>query len=74
MYAGPFGIETHKTPRQKKEFVLMNLPYYLAGQLPKYLDYFVQKHSISEAYSGPKNPIEIGIDWQVHILVQKTHA
>lgn len=49
MYAGPFGIETHKTPRQKKEFVLMNLPYYLAGQLPKYLDYFVQKHSISEA-------------------------
>lgn len=41
MYAGEFKVETHQTPIQKKSYLLMNLPYYLASKLPEYIDYFI---------------------------------
>jgi len=39
MYAGKLSIENHTTPKGKA-FKLLNLPYYLGTQLPKYLKYF----------------------------------
>ena len=40
VYGGEFSIESHKLTNGK-EFLLLNLPYYLATQIEKYLDYFV---------------------------------
>ncbi|MFT4685046.1 MAG: hypothetical protein ACI863_001660, partial [Flavobacteriales bacterium] len=34
-------IEEHKT-NGGKEFKLLNLPYYLSGKVPEYLDWFIQ--------------------------------
>ncbi|MEA3447709.1 MAG: AAA family ATPase [Bacteroidota bacterium] len=42
LYAGEFNIEKAKTP-SGKDYMLMNLPYYLAGKLPEYVTYFIQK-------------------------------
>lgn len=41
IYGGTFCIEQQYTPGTKKPYWLMNLPYYLGSQLPKYLDYFL---------------------------------
>ncbi|RPH30540.1 MAG: DUF4143 domain-containing protein [Bacteroidales bacterium] len=43
MHAGGFSIEKVKTPSGKSYF-LMNLPYFLATKLPKYLEYFVTNY------------------------------
>lgn len=43
IYGGEFMIQKLKTPNQK-EFLLMNLPYYLAIKLFDYLKYFIEKH------------------------------
>ncbi|HZH86445.1 MAG TPA: AAA family ATPase [Brumimicrobium sp.] len=40
MYGGEFSIEEHKTPKGKN-FVLMNLPYYLGTYLDEYLEYLI---------------------------------
>lgn len=40
MFSGKFSIEQHTTP-SGKAFTLMNLPYYLATQLPNYIAYLV---------------------------------
>jgi uncharacterized protein len=45
IYANYFKIERHKTPGGK-EFLLMNLPYYLGTQLRKYVDYFVSEFEL----------------------------
>lgn len=45
MYAGEFGIQ-EKTTTDGTSFLLMNLPYYLGTQLPKYIEYFVSNYSL----------------------------
>ncbi|MEO2052047.1 MAG: AAA family ATPase [Allomuricauda sp.] len=45
MYAGEFGIQ-ETTTTSGTPFLLMNLPYYLGTQLPKYIEYFVSNHYI----------------------------
>jgi hypothetical protein len=42
LYAGNFSIEKAITPT-KKEYILMNLPYYLVSQLPAYLEMLVNE-------------------------------
>lgn len=37
IYAGTYSIETHSTPKEKKSYTLMNLPYYLSTKLPEYI-------------------------------------
>jgi predicted AAA+ superfamily ATPase len=44
IYAGKFKIESHRTPKKNKLYHLMNLPYYLGTQLPKYIDYFLKNY------------------------------
>jgi uncharacterized protein len=43
IYSGKFSIERHRTS-SGKDYVLMNLPYYLVTQLPAYLNYFVENY------------------------------
>ncbi|MBC8266956.1 MAG: ATP-binding protein [Flavobacteriales bacterium] len=45
MYAGELKIEQLKTPNGK-EYILLNLPYFLASQLPKYLNWFIKKNKL----------------------------
>jgi len=40
LYAGPLRKESARTQR-RKEFQMLNLPYFLAGNLLKYLDWFI---------------------------------
>jgi len=42
LYAGPLNVETVQT-LQGKEYQLLNLPYFLAGRLEAYLEWFTQK-------------------------------
>ncbi len=42
LYAGPLEIHHLKTP-EGKPFSLLNLPYFLAGQLDKYLNWFLSE-------------------------------
>jgi uncharacterized protein len=44
MYSGNFSIEKHQTPKQKKPYILMNLPYYLGTKLFEYIDYFIKNY------------------------------
>ena len=44
IYAGEFKIENLET-LNGKPFLLMNLPYYLGTQIPKYLDYFLNNYT-----------------------------
>ncbi|MFS4454520.1 ATP-binding protein [Maribacter sp. 2304DJ31-5] len=44
MYAGEFKVE-NSTTIEGTSFLLMNLPYYLGTQLPKYIEYFVSNYS-----------------------------
>lgn len=44
MYAGSFNIEEHSTPKEKKPYKLMNLPYYLGTKLPEYIAYFIKNY------------------------------
>ena len=39
LYAGQFQIDKLKTPNGKS-FTLLNLPYYLAGNLEKYIEQY----------------------------------
>lgn len=39
LYANNLHLETIKT-QSGKEFTLLNLPYYLAGQIDKYMSYY----------------------------------
>ena len=41
MYAGEFSVEEHITPKLKKQYKLMNMPYYLGAKLPEYVAWFV---------------------------------
>lgn len=45
MYAGEFKIENSVTA-DGTPFILMNLPYYLGTQLPKYIEYFVSNYPL----------------------------
>ncbi len=47
LFAGKFSVEEHKTPGGK-EYLLMNLPYYLAFKIPEYLEFFVEKYSLNK--------------------------
>jgi predicted AAA+ superfamily ATPase len=49
MYAGEYKIEDSITA-DGTSFVLMNLPYYLGTQLPKYIDYFINSQKL---YDNP---------------------
>jgi len=40
IYGGSFSIEKAISPN-KKNYLLMNLPYYLGTRLPEYLEWFV---------------------------------
>jgi predicted AAA+ superfamily ATPase len=44
LYGGGFSIEEHQTPNNKKNYLLMNLPYYLGTKLPEYIAYFTKKY------------------------------
>lgn len=45
MYAGEFKIH-ESTTTDGTPFILMNLPYYLGTQLPKYIEYLVSNYSL----------------------------
>ncbi len=47
IYGGNFKIEEDKT-LDGTPYLLMNLPYYLGTQLPKYVDYFVKNYSLTQ--------------------------
>jgi len=40
LYSGQFQIDQHKTPNGKN-FTLLNIPYYLAGNLEKYIEHYI---------------------------------
>lgn len=42
IYVGEFNIQKVFTPN-KKEFMLMNIPYYLGTKLYDYLTYFIKE-------------------------------
>ena len=46
IYAGDFQIEKSRTPAGK-DYLLMNMPYYLACLIPEYIAYFVDNYSIN---------------------------
>lgn len=43
VYGGEFSIEKHHTIQLKKEFILINIPYYLTPQISNYIDYTLTK-------------------------------
>lgn len=45
MYAGEFKVQ-NSTTIEGTPFLLMNLPYYLGTQLPKYVEYFVSNYCL----------------------------
>ena len=45
IYGGEFNIQKVKTPNNK-EFLLMNLPYYLGTKLNDYIKYFIDEFSL----------------------------
>lgn len=45
MYAGEYKIQNSVTPGGTP-YILMNLPYYLGTQLPKYIDFFVHNFDL----------------------------
>ncbi len=45
MHGGNLSIEYVKTPAGKN-YLLMNMPYYLATKTPEYVDYFVTNHRL----------------------------
>jgi uncharacterized protein len=47
IYGGLLGIDTLSTPN-KKVFYLLNLPYYLTGQIEKYLEWFSNQTPLKE--------------------------
>lgn len=52
IYAGDFKIERSRTP-SSKEYLLMNLPYFLGSKIPEYIAYFIENYSI-ESFGSPK--------------------
>ncbi len=46
LYGGKYSIEKHKTSVSKKPYLLMNLPYYLGGKLPEYIQYFIKESNL----------------------------
>lgn len=49
LYAGEFRVEQHLTPRKRKPYLLMNLPYYLGTKIPEYVAYFVAHYGLEES-------------------------
>ncbi len=47
VYAGAFKVEKLNTI-EGTPFLLMNLPYYLGTQLPQYIEYFLDNHSLEQ--------------------------
>ena len=45
IYANAFKVERHKTPGGK-DYLLMNLPYYLGGRLRDYIMFFTSEYSL----------------------------
>ncbi len=45
LYSNKLNIQKSATPGGK-EYLLLNLPYYLAGKLPQYLEWFIQGHRL----------------------------
>lgn len=45
LYSGEFSVERHKTIGGK-DFLLMNLPYYLSTKIPEYIEYFVENFKV----------------------------
>jgi predicted AAA+ superfamily ATPase len=45
VYGGQLSIEKHHTIQLKKEFILINIPYYLTPQISNYIDYTLTKIS-----------------------------
>lgn len=45
LYMGEFSVEIQRT-KEGTRFLLMNLPYFLGTQLPKYINYFVNNYSL----------------------------
>ncbi len=56
IYAGAFKIEKSITPA-KKEYLLMNLPYFLGAKIPEYIRYFIENFtndSFVKPYAFPQ--------------------
>jgi len=51
IYAGDFKIEKSRTPASK-EYLLMNLPYFLGAKIPEYIRYFVENFT-SDSFVKP---------------------
>lgn len=48
MYAGTFNVSEQQTPKAKKPYLLMNLPYFLATEIDVYIAYFVENYRLGE--------------------------
>lgn len=46
IYGGEFSVEKHKTPIMKKDYHLMNLPYYLGTKLKDYAEYLINAFNL----------------------------
>jgi predicted AAA+ superfamily ATPase len=46
LYAGPLSVETVQT-LEGKSYQLLNLPYFLSGQLENYLDWFISEAAVN---------------------------
>jgi hypothetical protein len=44
LYAGKFSVEKAKTPNLRKDYILLNLPYYLTTKLPEYIKLLVSQN------------------------------
>jgi hypothetical protein len=60
IYAGEFKIEMSRTPASK-EYLLMNLPYFLGARIPEYIRYFVENFN-SDSFLKPYTYPETGND------------
>jgi predicted AAA+ superfamily ATPase len=45
LYANPLKVEKSVTPAGK-EYLLLNLPYYIASKLPQYIQWFIENHKL----------------------------
>lgn len=48
IYGGEYSVEQHITPIGKKNYLLMNLPYFLVTQLSEHLDHFIKNEALTD--------------------------
>ena len=48
IYGGVLNVERSRTPNGK-EYLLMNMPYFLGSRIPEYISFFVDNYSLSDS-------------------------